>query len=556
MASTTQAQFGAFQVNQFRPSERADDGFAISTAQDLGHLRFGAQLYLDYADDPLVFEDGLGGQASVVHRQLAGHLQLSFGLFDRLIIFAGLPYDFVVDEKPSDDFTLLTGTFGIPTPTGGGLGDFWFGARVRAWGEADDLFQIAVQATLNLHTAQTADSRQFYRGDSDRSIVGGHPELLMTFNLIDGRLRLSGNLGFWIRNNVQVGPDVNIGEELTWGAGGIFAALNKDHRVDVIAEVFGRSGMSSGTGSSGFSSAGENPLEILGGAKYHHPSGFSTGFGAGMGVRNGYGSPDYRLLGMLAYTMPGDRGPGDTDGDGLKDDVDQCPTEPEDLDGFEDDNGCPDTDNDQDSVLDVNDGAPNDPEDEDGFEDEDGVPDLDNDDDGIADVDDKCPNDAGPPESKGCPDPDRDGDGVPDRVDNCPDEPGTVENQGCQDKQLVEIKEGRLEILDKVYFRTNSHRILPRSFPLLKNVAQVLDAHPEIALVRVEGHTDERGSTKYNLKLSDRRAKSVQRFLVNQGVASRRLQAEGFGEGRPVVPGASTDDDHARNRRVEFNIVE
>ena len=119
---------------------------------------------------------------------------------------------------------------------------------------------------------------------------------------------------------------------------------------------------------------------------------------------------------------------------------------------------APTLDNDGDGVLDVDDKCPNDPEDMDGFEDEDGCPDPDNDGDGILDVDDQCPNDAGPPENNGCPDPDRDGDGVPDRIDNCPDEPGTVENQGCQEKQLVVIGAGRLEILEKVYFKTGQRQ--------------------------------------------------------------------------------------------------
>ena len=63
---------------------------------------------------------------------------------------------------------------------------------------------------------------------------------------------------------------------------------------------------------------------------------------------------------------------------------------------------------------------------------------------------------AGPAENGGCPDSDRDGDTVVDRLDNCPDEPGTVANHGCAQQQLVVIQGDRLEILDKVYFRTNS----------------------------------------------------------------------------------------------------
>jgi outer membrane protein OmpA-like peptidoglycan-associated protein len=172
----------------------------------------------------------------------------------------------------------------------------------------------------------------------------------------------------------------------------------------------------------------------------------------------------------------------------------------------------------------------------------------------VLDVNDQCPNQAGPVENAGCPIPDRDGDGVPDDVDNCPDEPGLPENKGCQQKQLVEIQQGRLEILEKVYFKTNSSAIRPRSFPLLDNVAAVLSAHPEITSVRVEGHTDERGSAKYNRRLSQKRAESVVRFLVRRGIDANRLEAEGFGEDRPIMPDATTKEEHAQNRRVEFHL--
>ena len=82
----------------------------------------------------------------------------------------------------------------------------------------------------------------------------------------------------------------------------------------------------------------------------------------------------------------------DTDRDGIADHCDRCPRRPEDLDGFEDDDGCPDLDNDGDGVPDDIDGAPDRPEDLDGFEDDDGVPDLDNDGDGIVDERDMCPD--------------------------------------------------------------------------------------------------------------------------------------------------------------------
>src|SRR5271157_1290188 len=98
----------------------------------------------------------------------------------------------------------------------------------------------------------------------------------------------------------------------------------------------------------------------------------------------------------------------DSDGDGIPDDVDQCPDVPEDKDGFQDEDGCPDFDNDNDGIFDAQDMCPNEPEDFDGFQDEDGCPDNDNDGDGIPDKLDKCPNKPedidGYQDDDGCPD--------------------------------------------------------------------------------------------------------------------------------------------------------
>ena len=131
--------------------------------------------------------------------------------------------------------------------------------------------------------------------------------------------------------------------------------------------------------------------------------------------------------------------PPDIDGDGIKNKLDSCPEDPEDIDDFEDDDGCPDPDNDQDQVLDQSDECPNDKEDFDDFEDDDGCPDPDNDHDKIPDRRDKCPNQAEDYDQNndedGCPDNDNDGDGIADKKDGCPDDPedmdGWEDDDGC-----------------------------------------------------------------------------------------------------------------------------
>jgi OOP family OmpA-OmpF porin len=244
----------------------------------------------------------------------------------------------------------------------------------------------------------------------------------------------------------------------------------------------------------------------------------------------------------------------DTDGDGIPDDIDKCPTEPEDKDGFQDEDGCPDLDNDGDNVPDVSDKCPTEPEDLDGYEDADGCPDDDNDRDGLVDKEDKCPNEPGPRENVGCPDKDRDGDTVVDRLDKCPDEPGPPDNQGCPKKfTLVEVKQDKIEIKQKIFFATAKSRILPRSFPVLNQVVEALRAYPKIR-VRIEGHTDIRGGHRYNMRLSDARAASVRSYLVEHGIEDSRLESRGYGPDQPIATN-KTAAGREQNRRVEFMII-
>jgi outer membrane protein OmpA-like peptidoglycan-associated protein len=245
--------------------------------------------------------------------------------------------------------------------------------------------------------------------------------------------------------------------------------------------------------------------------------------------------------------------PLDTDGDGIPDKLDKCPTEPEDKDGFEDADGCPDPDNDKDGILDKEDKCPNEPEDKDGFEDEDGCPDPDNDKDGLLDAEDKCPNEAGPKENGGCPDKDRDGDGIVDRLDKCPDQPGPADNDGCPKPKYIVVTKEKIELKQKVHFATNKSTIYPDSFPMLTEVAEVLKSRPEIK-VRIEGHTDSRGTLKHNMKLSDDRAGSVKQFLVEHGVDAERMEARGFGPTQPIDDNRTSKGREA-NRRTEFIIT-
>jgi len=195
----------------------------------------------------------------------------------------------------------------------------------------------------------------------------------------------------------------------------------------------------------------------------------------------------------------------DSDGDGVADLADKC-TEPEDKDGFQDDDGCPDPDND---------GA------------------------GIADTDDKCPDKA---ETRN---------GYKD-TDGCPDE---------RAKPLVVVTREEIQIGEKVFFAVGLATIDERSHALLDAVAGVMKAHPQLTRVVVEGHTDATGDVARNKRLSRSRAQAVVQYLVKSGVTAKRLVAKGVGTGEPLCTdtgpdGQRTEACRDKNRRVEFKIVE
>ncbi|MBN1984146.1 MAG: OmpA family protein [Chitinivibrionales bacterium] len=213
----------------------------------------------------------------------------------------------------------------------------------------------------------------------------------------------------------------------------------------------------------------------------------------------------------------------DRDGDGITDDIDQCPDNAEDKDGFEDEDGCPDFDNDNDGVPDAKDQCPDKPEDVDGFQDTDGCPDTDNDRDGILDAN-----------------------------DNCPDQPETVngykDNDGCPDEKPQEIKQTL--ILRGVNFKTASAELLEESYYILEKVFNSLEAYPHVR-VEIAGHTDSIGTDQYNMQLSYDRARSVMNYLIMRGIAPDRILARGYGETQPKWENA-TEEGRALNRRVEI----
>ncbi len=121
-------------------------------------------------------------------------------------------------------------------------------------------------------------------------------------------------------------------------------------------------------------------------------------------------------------------------------------------------------------------------------------------------------------------------------------------------KPTVKIAHERVELPEPIYFDTAKATINKHSFPMLRQVAALLAAHPEITKVRVEAHTDSPGKASVNRKRSQARAQAVVDFLVDHGVARDRLVARGYGESEPIADNA-TAPGRARNRRMVLTIL-
>ncbi|HEU5075147.1 MAG TPA: OmpA family protein, partial [Polyangiaceae bacterium] len=385
----------------------------------------------------------------------------------------------------------------------------------------------------------------------------GSPVYLYGAGEIDfGGFILSGNIGPHWRPDRSV-PGENstlfISDELRY-AFGAYLPL-RDGRVRLGGELWGTFGIGEGVppgGASGESAAGNTnnfSLEWMGMTRlaFGEEQRLHLNIAGGTRLSNGYGAPDVRLLTSVGYswefTDEKPTGPDkklvivpdaedydkDSDKDGYPDDVDQCPTVKEDRLPPDASDGCPaPPDRDKDGIFDADDRCPDDAEDKDGIQDDDGCPEVDVDNDSIPDVEDACPLEPGP------------------RSD-------VAEKNGCPGLTKFE-EDGSITLLEPIQFEYNSAIIKPVSLPILDEVVILMKARPEIS-IGVYGHSDNKGGRDYNVRLSRARAAACMAYLVKQGIDQKRLQSEGYGPDKPVADNA-TDEGRAKNRRVEFKVIE
>lgn len=252
----------------------------------------------------------------------------------------------------------------------------------------------------------------------------------------------------------------------------------------------------------------------------------------------------------------------DRDGDGIPDTDDQCPDQKPGSTPDPARKGCPIPDRDGDGIPDADDQCPENAQGQVADPSRKGCPANDKDGDGIYDHEDQCPYRASgglpDPGRKGCPLDDQDHDFVPDREDACPDKAGAPDRNpkrnGCPNPFVI-FENNRVVLKQAIAFKNNSDEILPQSSLILTATANVLRDAPMIKKIRIEAHTDNIGGADANMTLSQQRADAIMRRLTDQGIDSSRIEAQGFGDTRPLGDN-NTPQGRAKNRRIDFIIVD
>jgi outer membrane protein OmpA-like peptidoglycan-associated protein len=379
--------------------------------------------------------------------------------------------------------------------SGGSLGDLHLNGKVLALTPGP--FRLALAGAL---TFPTSDQMNF----AGSKTVTFTPRVIFEFER--GRVRAAINAGYLVRGRSTV-DGLTVGNEFRVGAGASVNVVSR--RVWLLGEGY-LAGAAEGNGADT-----ALPAEVLGGLRWAVYGPWNLFLGAGMGLTHGYGSPAARGLASFGYAplpptpvtrievaeppLPPPLAPGiaDSDNDGYPDIVDECPWEPEDFDGWQDEDGCPD--------------------------------------------------------------PDNDGDKIPDALDDCPMEPevinGVDDEDGCPDQGLFVMVENRIVLEERVLFDLMRARVKHAARPVLQAIVDLWKQHSDWDKMIIEGHADVRGTVEYNQWLSQKRADRVREYLIGLGMPPERVQAIGYGKSRPRDPGDS-ETAHQRNRRVEFVVVD
>ena len=404
------------------------------------HLGYRLGMHLNFARDSLVLS--LGQEAgspeevgALVSNRLDTVLMGTVAFWEWLEVGVTLPL-VTQGGTQAEAFDAAGLEVGLGALSVVSVGDIRVVPRAKILGVGEGALDIALGIGVVLPTGSAA-----YAAEGgvvlEPALYLSSEKDLMTFHL---------NAGYRYRKAATI-ETLTIGNELFWSLGtsvDLVGFRGEAFTLSAIGEFFGRTPADDpfGVGAEKDSAAlsALTPMGFLAGARVVIDGAWSFGVAGGGGVHPGYGTAAPRVLFEASYNSAGHRAT-DSDGDGIADDRDQCVDKAEDMDFFEDDDGCPDLDNDGDMVLDEDDACPNEAEDRDGIRDDDGCLDIDDDGDGVPDESDQCPGELedldGFEDQDGCPDFDNDGDGFADAADQCPakaeDVDGFQDVDGCPD---------------------------------------------------------------------------------------------------------------------------
>lgn len=560
LTGTASAQSRTFHLDRLEVPGGPDDGLALFRPVVSHKAIVYGQTAFGYTLNPLhtrnITTDATTIHASgrgVVKHQFTQYFSAGFQFLERFSVGLTLPVAwYQAGQNPRYPDAGITSSANSITPVG-----------------TDGTVASDIRIDARAVIARTANGRGAFGGqvslfapNGSTQAFGGNGQTTALFLLAGDYdlkfLTLTANTGVHFRPSTAIndpthGSGLGVGNEWRW-ATGAFIPL-KEGKFRIGGTIFGQTGITSGglTGNTSFTTR-NTPIEWNAEARIRFGKvgpfdDLWAGGGGGSLIVNGYGAPDMRIVALVGTYIPvvdtnpvapdpkaqlrakwqGERGKADRDHDGIPDEIDACPDQPEDHLGKEPNDGCPlPPDRDGDGIPDSIDQCPDQPEDFDGLADDDGCPEDDFDKDGVPDTSDACPREPGQPS----PDPAKNG---------CP--------------QFIKMEGSVIRILQQVHFATASATILPDSFPMLQEIVNLLQANAKIRRIAIEGHTDNRGGADMNQKLSQARSESVMRWLAQHGVAKERLEAHGYGLTRPIESN-NTDKGRAANRRVEFHILD
>lgn len=468
VSATSASAPRGFAVDRFEPSERGS-WFFIGDSLDF-RRRYALGVVGAHSYRSLVGYTGSDGtdRVDLVRHQLVIHAGGSIVLAERLRLALDAP---LVAYQDGEAAVFADGQR-LPAPTkSSAAGDVRLASDCRLIGAFGDAFVLAAGLRAWIPSGVSAQ----YAGDGAARLG---PQVMASGTSLEPAHRWiwAARMAFvhrW-RDDRFAGND--LGAEVT-GALALGARLFESKRLIVGPEIFASTGIST---SNAFFGKATTPVEALLGAHYEVAE-LHIGALAGAGLTAGMGAPMFRAGLSIAWVSappivrsatreePGSEAPVIEDSDG----------------------------------------------------------------DGVLDTDDACPSIAGIRTS--------------DHTTNgCPQQP---------EQPLAKITATEIKIDQSVRFETDSATLLPSSDAVLDEVKRVLEEHPEIRRLRVEGHTDNVGDDAYNVDLSTRRAASVVTWLTRHGISPDRLSSEGFGSRNPIDTN-ETEAGRSNNRRVVFRIID